>query len=246
MGSWLSYLEMRSRILALNEQYRSLFSRDLGAISGLLFELGAGRYVCEGNAEKILANMEKADNKTWLKRHKEVAEDATEGNEHSEMQAYLAQLGTSLGYKVWIAQNDHKREWNGRKLGEYSLPELSLPSIPKATAQTIALIDVLWLDDHMQIESAFEVEKSTSIYSGILRLHDLSLSLSNATARLYLIAPDKREKEIQAQLTRPAFKQRSPIPISYLLFTDLRCHCDAMCKFGINSAVLDKISKAMS
>lgn len=246
LGSWPAYLEMRSRIIALNEQYRSHFSRDLGAISGLLFELGTGRYICEGNAERILANIEETDNKMWLKRHKEVVEDVTEGNEHSEMQAYLAELGTSLGYKVWIAQNDHKREWNGRKLGEYSLQELSLPSLPKATAQTIALIDVLWIDNQLQIVSAFEVEKSTSIYSGILRLHDLSLSLSDATARLYLVAPNKREKEIHAQLLRPAFKQGSPIPISYLLFSDLRCHCEAMCKFGADCTVLDKISRVMN
>lgn len=109
----------------------------------------------------------------------------------------------------------------------------------------MALIDVIWLDDQHRIISAFEVEKSTSIYSGILRLHDLSLSLGNGENRFYLVIPNKREKEIQAQLLRPSFKETATLRLSYILFSDLRCDCDAMCKYGTSIAVLDKIAKAV-
>jgi len=179
------------------------------------------------------------------KRHQEVLVDLTENNEHSEMQAHLAKVGTALGYKVWIAQNDHKREWKGRKLGEFSVSELDLPMMSKHTAQTISLIDVLWIDHNNDIVCAFEVEKSTSIYSGILRLHDLSISLADNAIRLYLVAPAKREKEIKAQLLRPSIHQASNITISYVLFSDLRCHCDAMCMFGSDLTVLDKLAKTI-
>jgi hypothetical protein len=40
------------------------------------------------------------------------------------------------------------------------------------TNRTIELIDVLWLDGN-SIEAAFEIEGTTSIYSGILRMSDL-------------------------------------------------------------------------
>lgn len=246
LGSWMAYLDMRERILETNDAYRNLFSKDLGAIADLLFEIGNGRYVIEENAEKVLKDFENAQKKSKLKRHKEVLEDAAESSEHSEMQAHLARLGASLGYSIWIAQNDHRREWNGTKLGECSVANLELPELSNQTAQTIALIDVLWLSPTGKIVCAFEVEKSTSIYSGILRLHDLSLSVGdNTPIRFYLVAPDKREKEIRAQLLRPAFRQGADIPISYVLFSELRCHCDAMCKFGSGFEVLDKIAKTV-
>ncbi|MDN4067615.1 hypothetical protein QYF50_06880 [Paenibacillus vini] len=212
LGSWSAYLEMRDLTISLNEKYRDQFSKDLGAISGLLFEIGSGRYVCEHNAEVVIASLEQDANQNWKKRHQEVLMNMAEENEHSEMQAHLAKVGSALGYKVWIAQNDHRREWNGKKLGEFSIPVLDLPAMSKQTAQTISLIDVLWIDEKNHIVSAFEVEKSTSIYSGILRLHDLSISVTSHKSSLYLVAPDNREKEIKAQLLRPSFQQGVQFP----------------------------------
>lgn len=245
LGSWSAYLQMRETIISINEKYRIHFSKDLGAISGLLFEIGSGRYIFEQDAVKFVASLENAQNDNWTKRHQEVVQNILEENEHSEMQAHLAKVGSALGYKVWIAQNDHKREWNGIKLGEFSIPSLDLPAIPKQTAQTISLIDVLWINARNQIVSAFEVEKSTSIYSGILRLHDLSISITSHESRLYLVAPEKREKEIKAQLLRPSFQQGVHFPISYILFSELRQNCDAMCMFGSDLSVLGKIAKTV-
>lgn len=87
-------------------------------------------------------------------------------------------------------------------------------------------------------------EKSTSIYSGILRLVDLAKSLNRPTLTLFLVAPDGREKEIQAQLRRPSFKDLGP-PLLYLLFSDLNCHCEGMCRFGEDYRVLLKLARGM-
>ncbi|GAX91668.1 hypothetical protein [Effusibacillus lacus] len=54
LGSWTAYLEMREGILEANEEFRSLLSKDLGAIAGLLFEIGTGRIVIAENAEKVI------------------------------------------------------------------------------------------------------------------------------------------------------------------------------------------------
>ncbi|AJY76832.1 hypothetical protein VN24_22545 [Paenibacillus beijingensis] len=80
------------------------------------------------------------------------------------MQFYLAKLGKSLGYNVWIARNDHKRAWEDQILGEWSLKNLKLENISDTVLDTVSLIDVLWLDQDNNIVSGFEVEKSTSIY----------------------------------------------------------------------------------
>lgn len=127
-------------------------------------------------------------------------------------------------------------------MGEFSIPHLELPKMNPAVRDTVALIDVIWLNQNNEIVSAFEVEKSTSIYSGILRLNDLSLSITG-NPKLFLIAPDKREKEIEAQLVRPSFQHAEHLNIAYILFSELRCDCDAMCKFGLDVGVLNNIAK---
>lgn len=44
LGRWDEYLAMRTGVLAMNVTYRDLLSNDLGAIAGLLFDVGSGRY----------------------------------------------------------------------------------------------------------------------------------------------------------------------------------------------------------
>lgn len=44
LGKWDEYLAMRDGILRLNAAYRDLLSNDLGALGGLLFDVGSGRY----------------------------------------------------------------------------------------------------------------------------------------------------------------------------------------------------------
>jgi type II restriction enzyme len=91
--------------------------------------------------------------------------------------------------------------------------------------------------------SAFEIEKSTSIYSGILRMEDLARSISEYTCNFYLVAPNRREKEVIAQLARPAFRNDlAEISLAFIPFNNLRDHCDALCKFGEDHTILRKIA----
>jgi type II restriction enzyme len=106
---------------------------------------------------------------------------------------------------------------------------------------TVELIDVLWLQEG-QVICAFEVEKSTSIYSGILRLQDLSLSLQDSGPHLYLVAPDDREGEVRAQMVRPTFRELSNKP-ALITFTDIETHCEAMCRFGSDREILTRIAR---
>ncbi|MBJ6363685.1 hypothetical protein ACFOQM_20880 [Paenibacillus sp. GCM10012307] len=243
LGSWEAYLQMRDIIIQENNRQKNALSKDLGAFAGLLFEIGNNRLIIEQNADQYIESLLEKQTKANAKRHKEVAADEHEEHTHSEMQYYLAKLGQSLGYKVWVARNDHKRQWNGVRIGEFSMKELQLPHLPPAVYDTVSLIDILWIDDENKIIGGFEVEKSTSIYSGILRLNDLSLSIEEEVSHFYLVAPENREKEIKAQLLRPSFQTAGSLSIAYILFKDLRCDCEAMCKFGHDASVLKKISK---
>jgi len=43
LGKWDHYLSMRDGCLRLNDQHRQLLSNDMGALAGLLFDIGSGR-----------------------------------------------------------------------------------------------------------------------------------------------------------------------------------------------------------
>jgi hypothetical protein len=63
---------------------------------------------------------------------------------------------------------------------------------------------VLWLRGN-GIEAAFEIEHTTSIYSGLLRMSDLVTLHPNFQIRLYIVAPDIRESKVLQEITRPTF-----------------------------------------
>ena len=52
LGKWDDFPAMRDGILALNARHRAVLSNDLGAVAGLLFDVGSGRYAapCKGLA----------------------------------------------------------------------------------------------------------------------------------------------------------------------------------------------------
>jgi len=70
----------------------------------------------------------------------------------------------------------------------------------------------------------------------------LAISCYNDLQTLFLAVPEHREKEVIFQLKRPSIQQHN-ILIKYILFSDLRQHCDAICKFGEDHTVMKKISK---
>jgi len=81
-----------------------------------------------------------------------------------------------------------------------------------ATTSTIELIDVLWLKGNT-ILAAFEIEATTSVYSGLLRMSDLLALQPNLDLALYLVAPDERRAKVEQEISRPTFAYREkPLP----------------------------------
>jgi hypothetical protein len=111
-----------------------------------------------------------------------------------------------LGCNIWIAVNDQNRKWNGERLGDISLRILPSVSPDPDTQRIISLIDVVWLKGANKVVAAFEVEHTTSIYSGILRMSDLVTSSPNFTFPLYIITPETRLDMVRRELSRPTFQ----------------------------------------
>ena len=244
LGSWSEYLRIREVLLETNSKYKHELSNDLGAIAGLLFEIGSQKLVI-GNDEYLSEEERKKLEKLIEKRQSEIMLEKQDENLHTEMQYHLLKVGNSLGYDVFSAINDKSKNYNGNNFTFLCAPEYPLMETDKDTQNTIKLIDVLWYQKGTNnVVAAFEVEKSTSIYSGILRLTDLSYTIADGDEIFYLVVPDGREKDVRLQLSRPAIKGIKT-KINYILFSDLRQNCDALCRFGENHYVMEKISKTI-
>ncbi len=252
LGRWQEFLAMRRGILELNQRYRDLLSNDLGAIGGFLFDVGAGRYASPPRADdagalaRWQADLQQVRDETT--KAARALEAAREGDEtHTEIQGWLRNLGRSLGFKVWVAANDRARAFGEGQLADGCLDTLPTAIENALAAETIRLIDVLWLDEAEQrIEAAFEVEHTTSIYSGIVRMLDLALGLAEGNSSAYfLVAPDEREKDVRLQFARPAFSRATDLHLRYLPYSELRKHRETIARFGSGLKALHAIAKPL-
>lgn len=148
-----------------------------------------------------------------------------EGTVHTEIQYLLLKLGTDMGFGVHVANNDQSRVWNGQRLGDLPGLRKQLPRVfNPAVNRMIELIDVLWLEGNA-ITAAFEIESTTSIYSGLLRMSDLLAQQPNIAIPLFLVAPEERREKVMEQVNRPTFAAMSQ-PLAevcrYVSFEGLR------------------------
>lgn len=245
LGSWESYLEMREVIVRTNADVRDQLSKDLGAFAGLLFEIGSGRLMVSGNVGAALQAEKAKAEKAAKTRHADVLAEQKAESDHTQIQYLLIKIGRALKYDVYVARNDRHRSYDGQSFALLTVPELPPAGWPPEVMDTVGMIDVIWLKPGTgEIASAFEIEKSTSIYSGILRMEDLARSIPDCTCHFYLVAPDQREKDVMAQLARPAFRgDLADISLAFIPFNDLCDHCEALCKFGEDHTILRKIAR---
>lgn len=168
---------------------------------------------------------------------------------HTEIQHQLLTLGAELGLDVWVARNDRNKKWSGATLG--TLPRMveQLPTqFNEATNRTIELIDVLWLSGN-SIVAAFEVECTTSIYSGLLRMSDLLSLQPNLDINLYLVAPDERRDKVEQEVLRPTFTLREK-PLAricgFLSFSTLTDQVKGIRQLGLASSLKPTFLKSIA
>lgn len=174
----------------IKEETVEVFAKHYGDLFGVLKTL-------EKKEEVIPIPEEK-------KKVEEIVEEQIESapSEHVEMQWRLIRLGKLANLDIWVPRADQNKEYEGHKFRDIVLPDFheSLDVPP-----TIKNIDVVWKFGPYSIKSAFEIEHSTAIYSGILRLSDLRAETPNSTYPLFIIASEDKRRKVFNELLRPTF-----------------------------------------
>ncbi|WP_439880593.1 hypothetical protein ACSX1A_15735 [Pontibacter sp. MBLB2868] len=138
-----------------------------------------------------------------------------------KIQAILAEIGERMKYKIWLPKNDRSRVlevWQPKKSNSVLL-DLPL-NYDVDTLKTIENIDVLWIKGH-SIVRAFEVEHTTSIYSGILRMADLMALQPNLNIKAHIVAPVERYDKVMKELSRPVFKHTLAPSCSFITYNSV-------------------------
>ena len=114
--------------------------------------------------------------------------DTKDFKESSKIQLLIAEIGSKMGFNIWMPRTDRTYLESKIKndLRSKLLDELPL-GFDEATVRTVENIDVIWIKKK-SIVRAFEVEGTTAIYSGILRMADLLSSVPNLDIKLHIVA----------------------------------------------------------
>ncbi|MFH1186894.1 MAG: DNA methyltransferase [Candidatus Levyibacteriota bacterium] len=208
----------------LNEIYTNLINSnaaDYGEISKVLNRIAkltgeSGRKVWK--LKEDLARIEQLN--LIEEKVKEVVE-TTEESEHDLMIERLVDLGAKEGYASHIGNTEQRKYTRFRQI---SIPMANNVQygIDKKGFDIITEIDVLWLKGD-SIVAAFEVERSTTINSGIDRFRNLFAVQPNSKIDAVIVIPDKRESETIKKISSPANKNEGLTDkIGYILFSKLK------------------------
>jgi hypothetical protein len=178
---------------ATDGQYKAQVYLDQSGIE--LYLAQAGRFNVEGNVGWTeLDNLTKGDGFR-----------APMDLSHCQVQTLLGAIGATKGYDIWIPTYDRpKLDWSLTNQFECRpVPSYEYQSV----AHLIQEVDVVWLGKGSNdLKALFEVEHSTTIYSGLLRFNDVHLVAPELRPTFSIVANDVRRNLFVRQLNRPTFR----------------------------------------
>lgn len=149
----------------------------------------------------------------------------TEVRESHKIQALIASIGSKMGMQIWLPRNDRAAVLAECKGDTFPVLDVLPLNYDLTTLKTVEQIDVLWLKGR-SIKRAFEVEHTTSIYSGILRMADLLALQPNMDIKLHIVAPYSRRDKVFQEIRRSVFSLLEKGPLSesctYVSYDGLR------------------------
>ncbi len=178
---------------ATDGQYKAQVYIDDGGME--LYLAQAGRFNVEGNIGWAELDNLAMSNGTH----------APMGLSHCQVQTLLGAIGATKGYDIWIPTYDRPQlDWS---IADRFDCRSIAPSGYQSVSHIIQEIDVVWLaKGSSDLKALFEVEHSTTIYSGLLRFNDVHLVAPELRPTFSIVADDARRNLFVKQLNRPTFR----------------------------------------
>jgi len=125
---------------------------------------------------------------------------------HAQVQTLLGAIGHSKGNDIWFPRCDRDgADWSVTK--QFPLHN-SLPQRFKTIEPVLSEVDVIWMRRGAgDLVALFEVEHTTTIYSGLLRFNDVHLVTPDLHPRFSIVSNDMRRSLYVRQINRPTFQR---------------------------------------
>ncbi len=119
---------------------------------------------------------------------------------HAQVQGMLVELGNLLGYDTYSA--NQSPTYRDTTIGELVTLETLPDFTSKRILNTVRQIDVIWLEDEFPV-CCFEVEHSTDVTKGLLRMHQLARFQS----QFFIVAPEETRHKFETETSKAPFYQ---------------------------------------
>lgn len=238
----------------LRSSLRRLLDEDGQYLEGLLFlqQVDLHKYTISANDRKrlqpSLVNSESGPISVFIPGDKTYTPNhlSTEAG-HIQMQAIVAEIGDRMGFKIWLPKNDQQRVLECWHPSSDTVLLKHLPlNFDHVTLKIIENIDVLWIR-RKAIVHAFEIEHTTSIYSGLLRMADLMTLQPNLSISAHIVAPSTRRTKVLQEISRPVFSLIESGPMSescsYLSYEAVTALHNEKNLHHLNDSVLDEYTE---
>lgn len=121
---------------------------------------------------------------------------------HYDLQAKLVLIGSYLDYRTFVPAPDKNKPTVFGVLGELCTEkEIPEGSIPALSFNTIKFVDVIWFDEEGYPTHAFEVEHTTDITKGLLRLYQVH----KLRIKMFIISEEINKNKFQREVAKSPF-----------------------------------------
>jgi hypothetical protein len=167
-----------------------------------------------------------------------------DSRESLKVQATIARIGAEMGFRIWVPRSDKQRVLDHvpNDIHQAFLDVLPL-NYDDNTLRTVEQIDVIWMKGR-SMARAFEIEHTTAIYSGLLRMADLLALQPNMDIRLHIVAPDDKREKVMREIRRPVFSLLEKGPLyescSYISYEAINEISEMKHLHHTNDSILDE------
>jgi 16S rRNA G966 N2-methylase RsmD len=127
---------------------------------------------------------------------------SSEESDHDLAIARLVEVAALRGLKAHIGKTEQAKYTEFRRMSS-PLPA-RVVGMPPAAREIVEQIDVLWHNGGRGLVAAFEVERTTTIDSGINRFRNLLAAAPEMAVQLYVVVPKSRAEEVRRKIGSPA------------------------------------------
>lgn len=163
---------------------------------------------------------------------------------HTQIQIALYIIGAQLGYRTWIAQNDKGILYKDKPLIEQpgiisSLRDENVISAFPNAEPSARFIDCIWFQNHKFMPAVMEVEHTTGVTSGLLRMKGLQDHIPAFNTRYVIVAPDDDRQKVVDEANKQQFLSLDTRYFSYSAVEELYYICTHRNLHGVNQEFLD-------